>query len=66
MQHAFVDESEPLGTGNGGPYVMVATLPLVRGEEGLEALREVLRRTKPDRAIKLHWYDSTRLFGRER
>ncbi|WP_337000560.1 MULTISPECIES: hypothetical protein [unclassified Microbacterium] len=58
MQYAFVDESEPLGTGNGGPYVMVATLPLCDDESDLDELRHSLRQLKLHGAKKLHWYDS--------
>ncbi len=55
MQFAFVDESEPLGTGHGGPYVMVATLPLT---DALDDIRRQLQRLKPRSQTKLHWYDS--------
>lgn len=58
MQIAFIDESEPLGAGNGGPYVMVATLPLCDVSGELDALRCVLMGLKPKGATKLHWYDS--------
>ncbi|WAA65911.1 hypothetical protein [Microbacterium oxydans] len=58
MQFAFIDESEPLGAGNGGPYVMVATLPLCDDAEQLDDLRRTLYAMKPRRAAKLHWYDS--------
>ena len=55
MQYAFIDESEPLGGGNGGPYLMVATLPLV---DDLDDLRGELLRVKPRTASKLHWYEA--------
>ncbi|MFG6278562.1 DUF3800 domain-containing protein [Microbacterium sp. 5K110] len=55
MQYAFVDESEPNGTGHGGPYIMVASMPLV---EDLDDLRQRLMRLKPRRQKKLHWYES--------
>jgi hypothetical protein len=55
MQYAFVDESEPNGTGHGGPYVMVATMPLTAD---LDDIRQQLRRLKPKSQPKLHWYDS--------
>lgn len=55
MQFAFVDESEPRGTGHGGPYVMVATMPPA---DDLGDIRQQLPRLKPRSQTKLHWYDS--------
>lgn len=55
MQYAFVDESEPNGTGHGGPYIMVASMPIV---DDLDDLRQRLERLKPRRQQKLHWYES--------
>lgn len=58
VQFAFIDESEPLGAGNSGPYVMVATLPQCGEMADLQDLRRSLVALKPKGAIKLHWYDN--------
>lgn len=55
MQYAFVDESEPNGTGHGGAYIMVASLPLA---DDLDDLRQSLMGLRPGSQKKLHWYES--------
>lgn len=55
METAYVDESQVGGTGNGGSYVMVATI-IIDGD--VDDLRRALIRAKPKGAPKLHWYSN--------
>lgn len=57
METAYVDESQIGGTGQGGPYVMVATIVL-DGHPGDH--RRELERVKPRGEQKLHWYKNVR------
>lgn len=54
MFAAYIDESEPLGGVEGGPYVMVASIPLTGEAMSADAVRDEVRREHRGKS-KFHW-----------
>jgi hypothetical protein len=60
---AFVDESQPHGTGSGEPYIVTATIPFDMDTVG--DMQDDLRRMRPRNQTKIHWNESVTSFKEE-
>lgn len=61
MPTAYIDESQPGGTGSGGPYLLAATM-LLDEESDAENIRWMLRGALPKGQKKIHWSESVPAF----